>query len=141
MDKIQNSETEHLRLMGEIHGRINDLEREMENKCGERREKVQEKIESIKELLYTSEGEVSKTRESMRLGLLDRIEVVNNHINHLDDNISNIDKKVAILEQKISTLIHQEEGKFGKRTTVMGIIIAVISLAVAIGAHVIHIIM
>jgi DNA anti-recombination protein RmuC len=68
-DKVQRSETENLKFLGKIHASINELERKAEEQCGKRRDKLQEKVSDLRELLFTSEGDASKTRESFSQGL------------------------------------------------------------------------
>jgi len=129
LDKMQKTETENLKLLGEIHSRINELERSAVAKCGEYREKLQEKIDSLRELLYASEGDASKTRESFSMGLSNKFKDVYGCIDEAEKEIGKLSTSNKLLDQKLKDHLEAEKSKFGKYATIISLLISLLAFS------------
>lgn len=128
LDKIQKTEMENLKLLGEIHSRINDIEREAEERCSERRDQVRDKVNDLRELLYASEGDASKTRESFSMGLGNKFKDIYSKIDDVYDEINQKSTKLAVLETRVTSHLSQENSRFGRAATIASMIISILAL-------------
>lgn len=129
LDKIQKTETGNLKLLGEIHARVNEVERDIDKNCNERKEKLQAKIDGLRELLYASEGDASKTRETFSSGLSAKFKDVYGKIDDLDDLVNSRTSDIRVLETQVSTHLNEENSRFGKYATIVSIVFSLLALA------------
>jgi len=98
-------------------------------KCGEYREKLQEKIDSLRELLYASEGDASKTRESFSMGLSNKFKDVYGCIDEAEKEIGKLSTSNKLLDQKLKDHLEAEKSKFGKYATIISLLISLLAFS------------
>jgi ABC-type multidrug transport system fused ATPase/permease subunit len=128
-DKVQRSETENLKFLGKIHASINELERKAEEQCGKRRDKLQEKVSDLRELLFTSEGDASKTRESFSQGLGAKFKDVYEGLDKTNKIAGSLSTAIRVLETRIDTHLREENSKFSRYATIISLIISLLALS------------